>query len=146
MVSWHANSQQANSISSQDAQIMLPINSLFDGMREGNVQKVRSVFAPQTLIHRAHASLREDTTVENFVQALASKGDAVWDEKIWDIQINSADKLASVWTKFAFVLNGNLSHCGVNSFQLYKFEDGWKIIYLADTFQKEACKIPPGVH
>lgn len=143
LVCWHANSHELKNNSSQEAQIMLPINSLIDGIREGDAQKVRSAFAPQALIHRAHETLREDTTVDSFAQVVASKGDAVWDEKIWDIQINTEDKLAAVWTQFVFVLNGNLSHCGINSFQLYKFDDGWKIIYLADTVQKEGCEIPP---
>ena len=143
LLSLQANSQET---SNQNEQIMLPIMSLFDGMRESDAPKVRSAFASQAIIHRAHSSLREDTTVDNFAKAVASKGDAIWDEKIWDIQINTEDNLASVWTQFGFVLNGSLSHCGVNSFQLYKFEDGWKIIYLVDTFRQDNCVIPAEAH
>ena len=128
--------------SSETKEILKPINALFDGMREGNADKVRSAFAETVFIHRAHDSLRTDTTAEGFAQAVENKGDAMWDEKIWDIEVKVEDNLASVWTQFAFILNGELSHCGVNSFQLYKFEDGWTIIHLVDTRRVEGCVIP----
>ena len=44
--------------------------------------------------------------------------------------------------KVRLLLRGKLSHCGVNSFELYHFEDGWKIIYLADTFENQHYEIP----
>lgn len=122
--------------SPQQRDILKPIHMLFDGMREGNGDKVRAVFHPTAVMHRAHAKLREGGTPEKFAEAVDKPKDKVWDEKIWDIKIQRDDKLASVWTQFAFYLGDTLSHCGVNSFQLYQFEDGWKIIYLGDTFRK----------
>ena len=122
------------------SEILQPIHTLFDGMREGDGDKVRSAFSSEAVMHRAHARLREGGSAEEFAIAVESKGDHVWDEKIWDIEVQQDDKLASVWTEFAFYLDGELSHCGVNSFQLYHFDDGWKIICLIDTFQKNGCE------
>lgn len=130
----------------QKEAILAPINSLFDGMRESNGDKVRAAFHENAFMHRAHGKLREGGTPEQFAQAVDKPKDNIWDEKIWDIKILKDDKLASVWTEFAFYLGDDLSHCGVNSFQLYEFEDGWKIIYLVDTFRKGDvegnCHIP----
>jgi hypothetical protein len=123
-------------------QVLTPIHALFDGMRESDGDKVRNAFAPNAVIHRAHASLRKDLTPESFATAVENNQDQLWDEKIWDIKVNTDDKLASVWTQFAFIRNGELSHCGVNSFQLYEFEDGWKIIHLVDTFRQDGCVLP----
>lgn len=123
--------------------IMSPITLLFDGMREGNGDKVRAAFANNAVMTRAHATLHEGGTPEKFAQAVENKPEnQIWDEHIWDIQIQQDDKLASVWTQFAFYLDDKLSHCGVNSFQLYKFEEGWKIIYLVDTFRQDDCNAP----
>ncbi|MCJ7759077.1 MAG: nuclear transport factor 2 family protein, partial [Gillisia sp.] len=55
----------------------------------------------------------------------------------FDIRINGA--LANVITPYSFYVNGNLSHCGVNSFQLFKESGNWKIIYIVDTRIKEGC-------
>jgi len=48
-------------------------------------------------------------------------------------------QLASVWTDYKFYIGDKFSHCGVNSFQLVKLNDGWKIVYIIDTRRKEGC-------
>jgi hypothetical protein len=47
--------------------------------------------------------------------------------------------MAAIWTEYSFYLGDKFSHCGVNSFQLFKDETGWKIIYIVDTRRKEGC-------
>ena len=124
--------------------IMAPIQSLFDGMREGDGDKVRAAFSPDAIFYRAHAELRAGGSAEEFAKAVEQPRDKVWNEQIWDIDIKVDDKLASVWTQFAFYLGDELRHCGVNSFQLYHFDDGWKIIYLVDTYRDKGCSGKPG--
>ena len=48
--------------------------------------------------------------------------------------------LASVITPLFFLFKCKLTHCGVNSFQLYKKEGKWKIIHIVDSRTKEGCK------
>jgi hypothetical protein len=62
------------------------------------------------------------------------------DERILDYQIKIDGALASAWTPYNFYVNGNFSHCGVNSFQLVKMDDVWKIVYIIDTRRKEPCE------
>ncbi|HUH33176.1 MAG TPA: hypothetical protein VLZ28_04430, partial [Daejeonella sp.] len=54
-------------------------------------------------------------------------------------QVLIDDNLASVWTSYQFYIGDKFSHCGVNSFQLVKGKEGWKIVYLIDTRRKENC-------
>lgn len=131
---------------SEMKEILIPIYSLFDGMRESNGDKVRAAFAENAVMHRAHGKLKAGGSAEKFAKAVESSNDKVWDEKIWDIRIQVDDKLASVWTEFAFLLDDKMSHCGVNSFQLYQFDEGWKIIYLVDTFRKDNCIVPEKIN
>ncbi len=132
----------AIAISDEHAEILTPIRMLFDGMRKGDGDKVRAAFHSEAIFFRAHEQLQEGGIPESFAQAVASPKDKIWDEKIWDIKVHTDGKLASVWTDFAFFLGDNLSHCGVNSFQLYRFKQGWKIIYLVDTRRTEGCVVP----
>lgn len=53
--------------------------------------------------------------------------------------------LATVWAPYAFYLDGRLSHCGVNAFQLIRRPQGWRIVSLIDTRRTEGCEIPPDV-
>lgn len=48
--------------------------------------------------------------------------------------------LAIAWTPYNFYHNGKFSHCGVNSFQLVRFNGIWKIQYLIDTRRRQGCQ------
>ncbi|HET8838471.1 MAG TPA: nuclear transport factor 2 family protein [Flavobacteriaceae bacterium] len=71
---------------------------------------------------------------DDFLKSMATiPKTVVFQEKIDSYETKIDDSLAHVWTPYSFFLNGKLSHCGVNSFQLFKFEGDWKIISILDT-------------
>ncbi|PTX42546.1 hypothetical protein C8P64_2976 [Christiangramia gaetbulicola] len=75
-----------------------------------------------------------------FVKSIASiPAEASFEEKLHEFRIEENGLLATVTTPYSFYYNGNLSHCGVNSFELVKFNNEWKITYLIDTRTKENC-------
>ena len=45
--------------------------------------------------------------------------------------------MANAWTPYQFWFNDQFSHCGVNSFQLIKVDNTWKIFFLVDTRRKD---------
>ena len=47
--------------------------------------------------------------------------------------------MATAWTPYEFWYKEKFSHCGVNSFQLMKIENEWKIIYFVDTRRRSDC-------
>ncbi|MFH6604136.1 nuclear transport factor 2 family protein [Maribacter algicola] len=63
-------------------------------------------------------------------------------EKINSYSIQVDGPMANAWTEYEFWIDGKLSHCGVNSFQMIDEGDGWKIIYLIDTRRREGCGSP----
>jgi hypothetical protein len=76
---------------------------------------------------------------EAFIQSIGNQSKNVLDEQITFSSFHSDGVLATVVTPYKFFYNGNFSHCGVNSFQLVKFSDGWKIQYIIDTRKKTGC-------
>ena len=66
--------------------------------------------------------------------------DRKFEEKLLDFSIQVDGNMANAWTPYEFWYQEELSHCGVNSFQLIKEDDKWKIIYLVDTRRREGCK------
>ncbi len=73
-----------------------------------------------------------------FLKSIASiPAEASFKEKIHEYRVEENGLLATVITPYSFYYNGKLSHCGVNSFQLVKFNDEWKVVYLIDTRIKE---------
>ena len=123
--------------------------ALFDAMRAGDGDKVRSLFVEGTILQstaeRDGQPVLNKLTAEEFANRVDAAEGPMWDEKIWDLNVQVRNRLASAWMDYAFFLGDTFSHCGVNSFQMFKSEDGWKIIYLVDTRQQAGCEIPESV-
>ena len=52
--------------------------------------------------------------------------------------------IANVWTPYDFWTNGRLSHCGIDSFELIKTEQGWRIAGGTYTIENKCEPSPLG--
>jgi ketosteroid isomerase-like protein len=129
----------------EEEQVESVIKSLFDGMRAKNAEQVAAAFSKdammQTVIAKPVGSEIASNAVADFVTRISSTpADTQLDERILEYQIKIDGTMASAWTPYHFYVNDKFSHCGVNSFQLVKMADGWKIVYIIDTRRKEPCE------
>jgi hypothetical protein len=120
------------------------IVSLFEGMKNKEAEALRNAFHPeaimQTVISNASGAELGSNTVEDFVNRIVGTAeDIILDERVLDYQIKVDGQMAAAWTPYEFYVNDKFSHCGVNSFQLIKTAEGWKITYIIDTRRKEGC-------
>ena len=133
----------AQSANTETEEVKKVINQLFEGMRKGDSTLVRSTFSKgmimQTIANRQGSIQVKTDEPTGFLKAVGTPHTEVWDERITFDQVLIDDNLASVWTSSKFYIGDTFSHCGVNSFQLVKGNEGWQIIYLIDTRRKEAC-------
>jgi hypothetical protein len=124
------------------------IDALFDGMRAGDSAAVRAVFHPKARLHTAlgpsDTSGVRATPVDAFAEAVGRPHEKVWDERIWDVEIQIDGPLASAWVPYVFYLGDERSHCGVNAVQLVRRQDDWKILQLTDT-RRQDCTVPAEV-
>ena len=133
---------------SQQQEVMGVVLTLFDGMREADSSKVHSTFGNNPQLYTSFtnkegkAVLRKDDGLQKFLDAVGTPHDQVWDEPLWNVQINIDGNLANVWTEYAFYAGKNFSHCGVDAFMLNKEETGWKIFHLTDTRKRQGCNVP----
>lgn len=130
---------------SEEEAVKATIMTLFDGMREADSTKVHSVFIDdvrmQTIAPGRNNEIALQTgDLQRFLTSVGTPHDRVYDERILDYQIKIDGAMASVWTPYKFYLGDQFSHCGVNSFQLMKGTEGWKIIYLVDTRRRGNCE------
>ncbi|WP_286232608.1 hypothetical protein [Thalassotalea sediminis] len=122
-----------------DSQIVQPITNMFDAMREHDGDKLLAQFTAGAMLERA---TKEDTIEVSDLQKFAEfvkQTPKYLDEHLLNIDVRTSDNLASVWTPYAFYLDEKLSHCGVNSFQLIKVNNKWKIQYLIDNTHQGNC-------
>lgn len=125
----------------QNKDIEKPIRNLFLGMKNADLELVKSAFAESAVLQ----TITKDGTVKSdsisdFIASVSkfTKGDL--DERIIVEAIHTDGNLATVFTPYSFYLKGKLSHCGANSFQLVKQNNEWKIQYIIDTRRKDNCK------
>lgn len=131
-----------------EAQVQKVIDDLFDAMRISSGANVSHLFEPTATLSSVVQSLLDNTevrsnTIQSFIDAIAKPRRDQWDEKIWSYDINIDGSLAKAWTPYTFYLNGKVSHCGVNDFELIKKNGTWKINRIIDTRRKEKCTTDP---
>ncbi len=133
---------QASDADQQPA-VLAVVQRLFDGMRAGDSAMVRSTFLATTAMigtgmRDGHYVATVGTT-DRFVNAIGTPHDKQWDERIRNPIVQIDGSLATVWAEYTFALGGVVNHCGVDSFQLVRTDDGWKIAALADT-RRTTCR------
>ena len=129
--------------SSDHDAVMRTVKQLFDGMRAGDSAMVRSAFDSNprlvTTMVRAGVPVMTEGSVDDFVRAVGTPHDEVWDERISGEIVHVDGPLATVWMRYSFYAGSRFSHCGVNAFELFRRPDGWKITSIADTRRRERC-------
>ena len=133
-------------VSNQDSitAVKQVVQNMFLAMKNSDGKLLQSCFSDSAILqtilkNKAGVVSVKNEAVSEFVNQVNSiaKGDA--DERIQFDQIKVDGDLAIVWTPYQFYYKGKFSHCGVNSFHLVRFSNGWKIQYLIDTRRKNAC-------
>jgi hypothetical protein len=116
------------------------IQNMFLGMQNADTVLLKTCFSEnvifQTIVNKPEGVMIKTESIQNFIQNIGKQMPNVLDERIEFGSINIDPLMATVWTPYSFYYKGNFSHKGVNSFQLVKLKDGWKIQYLIDTRYK----------
>lgn len=124
------------------------IMQMFDGMRAGDSSVLSPLFLPDATLNTYLLSPNNETSImrestQDFVNAVGTAHDKVWDERIWSYDIRIDGPLASAWTEYTFFLGKSLHHCGVNHFLLCKQNGVWRIAAITDTRRKNDCLATP---
>lgn len=134
-----------------EAEVRAAIDRMFDAMRRGDGAALAAGFHPTARLQSVGVSRQtgepvlQTDSIASFVRAVGSPHTEVWDERISDVQVRVDGNFATAWMNYTFYVVSNgadqLSHCGVDAFQLFKGTDGWKVIQITDTRRRENC--PP---
>ena len=118
------------------------INNFFAGMEKGDTTLLKSSCTAEPVFQTFTANQEGKMQVytedfDEFVRFVGTPTKDKYREEIQFEAIHAEKSLASVWTPYTFYLNGKVSHCGTNSFQLIKTDEGWKIQYIIDTRRRK---------
>ncbi len=130
----------------EEDKVQKVVETFFEGFHARDSTIMKSVFYENPVIQTIGRSKTGETVLvrEELQQVL--KGivsiplETDFKEVLHDYVIKIDGEMANAWTPYSFYMDDTFSHCGVNSFQLLKEEEEWKIIYLIDTRRKEGCE------
>jgi hypothetical protein len=140
--SWAA----AQSPADRDA-VLKALQIFFDTMTARDVEGSRDILVPQGRFHvidtaKPDSEPRSFANEEYFAQLQASK--QTMRERIWNPEVRVHGSIANVWTPYDFWIDGKLSHCGVDAFDLIKTPKGWKIAGGVYTIERTCPPSPLG--
>lgn len=121
------------------------IETFFEGLHKGDSTIMEKTLHKEIKIQTTRNNREGDRllfseTREKLLTNVSNKKPTdVYEEKLLSYDIKVDGNLASVWTPYEFYFNGNFSHCGANSFQLFNNNGKWEIIYLVDMRRRSGC-------
>ena len=123
-----------------EKEVVKPIESLFKAMKSADSIGVKNAFSSSAIMQTfgKNNEIRTEK-VEGFAKQVGAAKVGDLDESFTISNVLVDGNMASVWVPYQFYYKGNFSHCGVNSFQLAKINNEWKIQYIIDTRRKENC-------
>ena len=141
VISFSLNAQE-NKVKSD---IKLVVDTFFKGLHEGDSTLMASTLHKNIKIQttssmRGPNGFLQTDSRKKLLTTIANKNpENVYLEKLLSYDIKVDGNIASVWTPYEFYFNTKFSHCGANSFQLFKEDEQWKIIYLVDMRRRDNC-------
>lgn len=131
-------------------EVMKVVNQVFEAMRTNDSTLLKSCFveSPNTFtVFKNQEGVTNLATGDfsRFVNAVGQPKEQTWNEPIWNEKVEIDGDLASVWVDYAFYIDDQFSHCGVDAFHLVRKDGSWKIFHLVDTRRRSDCEIPEGI-
>jgi len=132
------------SYATDSAAIHRVVVTLFDGMRTRDTAAMRALFHEPMAMRSAYIRQGVNTIsadgIEGWFKGIGSAPDTLLlDERLGPPEIRVDGNLASMWVYYEFYAGDNFSHCGVDSIQFGRTDDGWKIILLSDSKRRTEC-------
>jgi hypothetical protein len=135
-----ARAQQTNSNDTEQMAVKAVIENMFTAMKTSDTNLLKTCFSPtalfQTVVSKDNQVIVKDQSVRDFVNSIGKQPAGMLDERIVFETVKTDKDLAIAWTPYQFYIKDKYSHNGVNSFQLVKMKEGWKIQYIIDTRYK----------
>ncbi|MEH6513468.1 MAG: nuclear transport factor 2 family protein [Maribacter arcticus] len=129
----------------EELQVKKSIIEFFDAFHAKDSIAMKKMVYPSILlqtigVNNEGKSVLKTENFDDLVKSIISIPDSTnFQERIKSYSIQTDGNMANAWTPYEFWINNEFHHCGVNSFQLFREENMWKIIYLIDTRRKSDC-------
>jgi hypothetical protein len=113
--------------------VLAPIQAMFAGMSARDAAAIKKPTLPNGVMVLMRDGKPTQMTFEDFATRVGKPGKQQIEEKIHDPLVRIDNDLAVVWAPFDFLVDGKVSHCGTDLFNLVRQDGEWRIASVADT-------------
>lgn len=119
------------------------VQKLFDAMAAHDSDAARAVTLPDGRVIGVVEKRITNISQEEFAARLATTKSSAYLERMWNPKVLIRGAIATVWAEYDFHLDGKFTHCGIDSFNLIKSGDTWKIAGILYTVETTGCAASP---
>ena len=132
----------AHAQTDDETDVLAAIKTMFDGLAARDTAMMSSVLDADTRLVQTFTRNGEPgfrtASMDQFLSNIVNPGPPIR-EDFFNPTIVIHDNLATVWVDYTFYVDGEISHCGEDTFQLARQAAGWVIVAIADTQRREGC-------
>jgi hypothetical protein len=137
----------AQSANSEKDAVLKAVQIFFETMAAKDVEGARAILQPQGRFHAMRMrdgkpDVRAFANEEYLADLQASK--QRMRERIWNPEVSVHGLIATFRAPYDFWIDGKLSHCGIDAFDLIKTGVGWKIAGGVYTVESNCAPSPLG--
>jgi hypothetical protein len=119
------------------------VDQLFFEMASANPAGIAALAAPDNRLAAIRKQKDGTTKLDSidgakFASLFADKT-KVMKEEMYDPHVEVSGDWAMVWGRYVFWVGDQLSHCGINQFNLVRVDGTWKIANGASTIDRSDC-------
>lgn len=119
--------------------VLVPVHAMFDGVAKRDAAAIKAPTLPGGSMVLMRNGKPVQMTFEAFADRVARPGTTKIEERIHHPLVRIDDDLAVVWAPFDFLVDGKVSSCGTDLFNLVRVDGKWVIASVADTGRKDCA-------
>jgi hypothetical protein len=128
----------AKTPSPEEKAVLSRLQALMDGLARRDKAAMAALLLPGGSVTLMRNGKPVQMGFDAFVERLSAPGTDTREERIVNPLIRIDDNIAIIWTRFVFVLDGKVDHCGTDIVNLVKVDGQWLISAVGDT-SRTAC-------
>lgn len=127
----------AHASDADEQAVLAPIHAMFAGMSARDAAAIRKPTIPGGVMVLMRDGKPVQMTFEDFATRVGKPGKEKIEERIHDPLVKIDNDLAVVWAPFDFYVDGKVSHCGTDLFNMVRQNGEWLIASVADTSRND---------
>ncbi|HAJ75695.1 MAG: DUF4440 domain-containing protein [Gammaproteobacteria bacterium] len=138
---------QGNAEDEERQAILAVADAFFEALANRDRAALEAILVPGSLNISTSQSANGDTNYsirdyQEMVSSLSTPGGSRT-ERYWDATVLIQGNIAVFWAPYDFHVEGEFSHCGIDSFQLVKQQGRWLLSNLSWTIEPSGCAESP---